>query len=107
MLSIHAQSGTGAGTNAAGMLSGGLVSSSLVGAPRSHSGDKVVDLVFLELHNYRSHSGYQVSVHHHMVILGWGHQHSGSSGGEGSGEGFGPPSPHTQCSLFSISVYCL
>jgi hypothetical protein len=58
MPSIHAQLGTGNGMNAAGMSNGGSTSSSLADALKPHSGDEVVNLAFLDLHNYGSFSGH-------------------------------------------------
>jgi len=75
MPSIHAQLGTGTGTNAAGTSNGGSTSSSsLADALKPQSGDDVVNLAFLDLHNYGSFGG-----HHGMGAPSYGSPGTGTS----------------------------
>ena len=72
MPSIHAQLGTGA--NGAGTTNGGSMSSSLADALKPQSGGEVVDLAFLDLHNYGDFSG-----HHGMGAFSYGNSGTGAS----------------------------
>ena len=69
MPSIHAQLGTGTGTNGAG-----TTSSSLADALKPQPGGEIVSLAFLDLHNYGSFSG-----HHGMGALSYGNSGMGGS----------------------------
>ena len=75
MPSIHAQLGTGPGSNAAGTMNGGTTSSSLADALRPQSQDEAVGLAFLDLHHYGSLGG-----HHGMGAPSYGNTGSGTFG---------------------------
>ena len=75
MPSIHAQLGTGTGTNGgAGTSNGGSTSSSLADALKPHSGGEDVNLAFLDLHNYGSFGG-----NHGMGAPSYGNSGTGTS----------------------------
>ena len=69
MLSIHAQFGTGTGTNGAG-----TTSSSLADSLKPQSGGEIVSLAFLDLYNYGNSSG-----HHGVGALSYGNLGTGGS----------------------------
>ena len=74
MPSIHAQLGTGTGANGTGTSTGVSTSSSLADALKPQSGDEVVNLAFLDLHNYGNFSG-----HHGMGAPSYGNSGTGTS----------------------------
>ena len=72
--SIHAQLGTGTGSNAAGTTNGSSTSSSLADALKPQPGGEVENLAFLDLHNYGSFGG-----HHGVGAPSYGNSGTGTS----------------------------